>query len=539
MKHLKKTCLLILLLFVSFNVVIAQKTQPTPYQKKQLELSKKWFQILAGYEMSMSDEVFYEQLTAGKEANDFVLGLAILNYAMYNSKSQCEKIFTQMNNEFKQAEKLKNATDFRLEKEAKDLKEQEAIEKTDFGSIRKNIKYAFEKWNQKGEFEKENDYSVRLQKQSHIAFDGICLEKIKDKINNFSTYNWEKKLSTYDSENEFFTVFFKINGIEWQSSINIPISQAEKFKIDWPDFDFIMDVYDWSFVENSLFPSVVTLKKYDKTKYKFPVILNNQSEISYSFDNLGIDNMYLKGYVFRYSNAKNIAEQQEREKQRLDSLELVTYNQKLDSIFNDYNRQLLQNPYNVGKKVMSDYKKVAGKNDREYYFKNSLSSIKYNYEQLNKAFTSEYDNEYRKNGKLFANKDEFDTFYKKGIEDYQSEIEKRTTMNYLLVNSQFIESMDFQKEKKEPISPPNFYGYSTPTVDNTEINKTRKSILSTISESKNKPYYSQVLDFVIVTNKEMNKEWNKNGQYFVSKSEFYNAYISVDYKKILKENKKK
>jgi len=112
-------------------------------------------------------------------------------------------------------------------------------------------------------------------------------------------------------------------------------------------------------------------------------------------------------------------------------------------------------------------------------------------------------------------------------------------MNYLSVNSQFIESMDFQKEKKEPISPPSVYGYSTPTIDYTEINKKRKSILSAISESKTKLYYSQILDFVIETNKDMNKEWNKNGQYFENKSEFYNAYISDDYKKILKENKKK
>ena len=540
MKHLKKTCLLILLLFVSFNVVVAQKTQPTPYQKKQLELSKKWFQILSGYEMSMSDEVFYEQLTAGKEANDFVLGLAILNYAMYNSKSQCEKIFTQMNNEFKQAEKLKNATDFRLEKEAKDRKDQEVIEKTDLGSIRKNIKYAFEQWNQKGEFEKETDYTDRLQNQSQTAFEGICLEKIKNRINSFSSYNWRKELSTYNSENEFFTVFFKINNIEWQSNISIPITQAPNFKTDWPDLDFVIDDYDWCFVENSLCPNLVTLKnQYNKTGYKLPLTLNNQTEISYSFDNLSIDNKYLKGYVFRYSNAKKIAEQQEREKQRLDSIELVTYNQKLDSIFKNYNRQLLENPYNVGKKVMSDYKKVAGKNDREYNFNNSLSSIKYNYEQLTKDFTREYENEFRKNEKLFANKDEFGTFNKKGNEDYQLEIEKRTTMNYLSVNSQFIESMDFQKEKKEPISPPSVYGYSTPTIDYTEINKKRKSILSAISESKTKLYYSQILDFVIETNKDMNKEWNKNGQYFENKSEFYNAYISDDYKKILKENKKK
>ena len=140
--------IIVLILNFIFYTVYSQNIQPTPYQKKQLELSKKWFQILTGYQMSMTDEAFYEQMTAGKDANDFVLGLAIFNYAATHSKSQCEKVFTQMGNEFKQAEKLKNATDFRLEKEAKERKlkleqekkllaEQEAYPKTDVGNIRK------------------------------------------------------------------------------------------------------------------------------------------------------------------------------------------------------------------------------------------------------------------------------------------------------------------------------------------------------------------------------------------------------------------
>ena len=47
------------------------------------------------------------------------------------------------------------------------------------------------------------------------------------------------------------------------------------------------------------------------------------------------------------------------------------------------------------------------------------------------------------------------------------------------------------------------------------------------------------MDFVIETNNGLNKEWSKNGKFFESKAEFYDAYISSDYKKILKANKKK
>ncbi len=580
--------IIVLILNFTFYTVYSQNIQPTPYQKKQLELSKKWFQILTGYQMSMTDEAFYEQMTEGKDANDFVLGLAIFNYAATHSKSQCEKVFTQMGNEFKQAEKLKNATDFRLEKEAKERKlkleqekkllaEQEAYQKTDVGNIRKNIQSAFEKWNQKGEFEKEVDYAERLKNQSKNAFDEICINQIKAKINDYNNdYNLRKELSTYNSENEFFIVSFQINSVKWQNKLNIPISKAEDFKNNFSDLNSEIDEYDWCFVENNLCPTLIILNN-DNSNYKFPLSLTNQSEISISFDDFKIENQYLKGYTFKYSNAKVIAEKVAKEKQRLDSLELVTYNLKLDTIFQNYNQQLLQNPYNIKKMVLSDFNKIGDDLKASYYeslsevrqreFKIIKEDIDREFRTMNNSFEKEvkssnpteyckiyfslnpdkkseadkkyleckcnYPNrenydfkfitgslyncncraiEFSKNGKLYASKEEFDSFFDKGESIYLLETEKRATLNYLNVNSQLLQSMNFQKDKNE--------------------------ILTMITESQNKPYYLQVLDFAIETNKGLNKEWSKNGQYFENKTQFYNAYISEDYKKILKNNKK-
>lgn len=586
----KKVFSIIIVLILNFNfyTVYSQNIQPTPYQKKQLELSKKWFQILTGYQMSMTDEAFYEQMTAGKDANDFVLGLAIFNYAATHSKSQCEKVFTQMGNEFKQAEKLKNANDFRLEKEAKERKlkleqekkllaEQEAYQKTDVGNIRKNIQSAFEKWNQKGEFEKEVDYAERLKTQSQNAFDEICINQIKTKINDYNNdYNLRKELSTYNSENEFFIVSFQINSVKWQNKLNIPISKAEDFKNNFSDLNSEIDEYDWCFVENNLCPTLITLNN-DNSNYKFPLSLTNQSEISISFDDFKIENQYLKGYTFKYSNAKVIAEKVAKEKQRLDSLELVTYNLKLDTIFQNYNQQLLQNPYNIKKMVLSDFNKIGDDLKASYYeslsevrqreFKIIKENIDREFRTMNNSFEKEvkssnpteyckiyfslypdkkseadkkyleckcnYPNrenydfkfitgslyncncraiEFSKNGKLYASKEEFDSFFDKGESIYLMETEKRATLNYLNVNSQLLQSMNFQKDKNE--------------------------ILTMITECQNKPYYLQILDFAIETNKDLNKEWSKNGQYFENKTQFYNAYISEDYKKILKNNKK-
>ena len=65
-----------------------------------------------------------------------------------------------------------------------------------------------------------------------------------------------------------------------------------------------------------------------------------------------------------------------------------------------------------------------------------------------------------------------------------------------------------------------------------------KEILSIIRNCQSKPYYPQVIDFVIKTNRGLYNEWSKNGEFFENKAGFYNAYISDDYKKILKTNKK-
>lgn len=367
-----------------------------------------------------------------------------------------------MEKEYEAAEKLKNATDFRLEKEAKVRAEQkkkerelqaaqEAYEKTDVGAIHKNIKIAFEKWNLKGEFEKEVDFVERLQNQSQTAFDGICLEQIKDRIENKDEYYWKKELLPYDAENEFFPVSFKINDISWQSNISIPIDQAETFKNKFNNLRFDISDYDWCFVENSLFPSLITLESRDNdTKYQFPVLIQNQSEISQSFENLEIDNPYLIGYVFKFSKAKAIIERRERERQRLDSLELATFNNRLDSVYRDYNKQLLSNPYNLKQSVLGDYDKITltSTGSRQDLYDRKVSYMKEEFNRLVKIFVYMRNNEYRQNGKLFATETEFDNFYKNGVDSYQAEIEKRTILNFLSINEKFIETMDFQNEAK-------------------------------------------------------------------------------------------
>ena len=628
MKKNKILFMLFIFFFYSFSQALSQNSPQTPYQKKKLELAIKWYKILSGKPVSMLNEVLLNQQLQSDEDQGSLLSLAALDYASKHSKSQCDKVFTQIKTELKQAEKLKTSVDFQREKEAKERKlkfekekkmqveqvakekkiqaEKDAFERTDVGSIQYNIKSAFDIWNQKGEFEKEEVYNTRLRTQSQKEFDKICFKQIQNKINSFNKDYWVNEISTYNSEGEFFIVTFKINNVEWKSKINIPITQAQNFKSNWSDLYVKIDYYKWCCIDNNLCPTLITLiNNHDEnTKYDFPLSLKNQSEITYSFDNLQIDNQYLKGYIFKYSNSQAIKEQIENEKYRLDSLERSIYNQKLDSIFNHYNRQLLKNPYNISQKLMTDCKKITDKNDYETKFETIVSTIVNNFNELNTNFEKKlkstnpkeyfhiyynqnpnikaiadkkyieckclYTNridfdikfqygiaghclcqsdEYDKNGYLFKNREEFDSFYVEGDEVYMQEVEKRSKLknlsvrskkseinnekdevyknednkrsdlNYLSSNSKFIESIDFQNIK------------------NKSVDETIQKILSIIIDSKNKSYYNEILDFVINTNKGLKNEWINKGELFYNKIEFYEAYTSGSYEKLLKEKK--
>jgi hypothetical protein len=252
----------------------------------------------------------------------------------------------------------------------------------------------------------------------------------------------------------------------------------------------------------------------------------------------------------------------------LDSLEL-------DSLFQDYNRQLLQNPYNLSKITMPDYEKYEKKDYEEKLKKNSRGEgssdkkhlLKTSFEELKGSFERELQStnpekyfqifyslnpdkkeiadklyldcrcKYNKrvdfdlyilgrwrvgydcgcrealyshgNKEYFQNRAEFDKYYDMGADIIVQEIEKRKIKREIEQTKKFIESSANELESLKRILP----------------------------QYKNKPYYSELIEVAIEKNKELYKEWTKNGQYFANQTEFYESYISPDYKKILKSKK--
>ena len=122
MKINKILSILFIIFFCCSSQVLSQNSEKTPYQKKKLELTKKWYKILSGNTITLTDEILLDQQLQNEKDQDLILALVVFDYASKQSKSKCDKVFTQMKTEFKQAEKLKNTIDFQREKEAKNKK---------------------------------------------------------------------------------------------------------------------------------------------------------------------------------------------------------------------------------------------------------------------------------------------------------------------------------------------------------------------------------------------------------------------------------
>lgn len=509
-----KVTLCISLMFAMASTVFAQNQTQTAYEKKVFEIKKNYVKKILIQNESWTRQSEIELYCAGEDYINAALALGILT---------APDLIKSLESDLKAAEKLKTSVDF----------QREALEKyysSDRGTIQKNIKSAFQAWNQKGEFEKQADYEERLKSQSQSRFVEICIEKIKAKINSVGNYDsrLEKELLKYDSENEVFPVSFQFNGVKWTTNFKIPISNAEDFKENFDDLRWQKNEYDWCFVENSLFPTNITLQNNDK-KYSFDLSWENVEDIFIPFEALEVENPYLTNVVFAYSTAKEMDIEIARQKQVSDSVEFVGYTNKLLELANYYNQQLLQNPYNIEKKNMRDFnpvidlslnKNYGNKEHLERDFEDKSNAIKSKFENVSRYLKNEYDSkkerEHLTNGKLFADKAEFDSFFDKGSEIYKAELEKRQIFSALNKNKDIIETMDLQKQG---------------------TNET--NILSIINNSKSKDYYAQVIDLVVETNKKLNTESSKNSKYFESKVEFYESFISGNYKDILKTKKKK
>lgn len=170
----------------------------------------------------------------------------------------------------------------------------------DMTAIRKAVKDKFSAWCEKGEFEKAASVDERLRTGSKAAFDKICfdaiLEQIGKKINQVSSA--ERKISTYDSEKESFSITVPVLGIMQQFSLNVPIDVAQQFKADFASLPLSFGG-KWGVLNGKLYPKSLKVADYDiGFSCEVPIASEDMKDVEVSFDGLGISNSYLAGHVF-------------------------------------------------------------------------------------------------------------------------------------------------------------------------------------------------------------------------------------------------
>ena len=214
---------------------------------------------------------------------------------------------------------------------------------SDYNQLSKNIKTDFEKWLEKSEFEKKENYQNRIVKAGSKAFDSICKNQITEYIKQKTGfYNSPTRVISevgeYDPENEFFNIkiksqkndgiydFFILNDtlkVETSKAKNLPIYTDI---ISYNEYRYISE---WCFIENMLFPKKISIIS---SKNLHKLLINSSKNIknfNFTTKELDIKNDYISDIVFDY-------EKQQKQDQIDIEKENIRNGLKIYSAYDDY-----------------------------------------------------------------------------------------------------------------------------------------------------------------------------------------------------------
>lgn len=266
----------IIIISISLFTLSARAQSQTQYEKRCYSLTVQFLEKL-GVDKSLLK----------KNINPTGLEI-LLTTSRISEKLNTESglmLFEAYKRQLKEAEKLKTSLDFQREKRKKetDLKKSP----TDYAQIKNDIKKEYDKWLQKSEFEKNEEYQNRIKNSSSEAFDSICFKDISNKIKQ---KDFLANFLKYNAEAEKFGIEISIRGgLKLSDSIYVPSTSAVKFKELAAHGSYIYaPVNDWSFVANYLKPIKITIVNYDGS---------GSSAVEYSYElifkSTGTENIYL------------------------------------------------------------------------------------------------------------------------------------------------------------------------------------------------------------------------------------------------------
>ena len=331
----------------------------SPYQTKCFEIYKKYMRIMCAETKTTNklEEWFNTLALTGAYPIDYeaartekTFAAMDLNYTL-QFPSKVEDLRSKMKAEFEDAKALMNESDkiqYKMQTEVR----------LPLGKAKWEGASKFYAWTKKGEYETSSAWDERLKAQSHRVFDSIMIKTIRSAIKN--NY-WYIEYGNYDADNGSLELVFKdMSGKNWVD-YQFPVSpqEAQNFKSNnrfykddikyhsdgaaikssgkqelrmyylYKDICYIDDM-DASFIPHSFFLEYNSkVFEFDNTKR-----WNAVKDITYSFDDFGIDLDCLKGYVFSYKQAYYdlFTKEEERRKREQDSIAKAEEKRINDSI---------------------------------------------------------------------------------------------------------------------------------------------------------------------------------------------------------------
>ena len=317
--------------------------------------------------------------------------------------------------------------------------------------------------------------------------------------NDNPTSDEEKKIG------DFLKPKYKFNRSAEDSNKNVyEISTGEGF------FSSIVEKGQWELSPDG---KILSLKKWneDKKKYDTPIkytvnVLNGRRLVLSKQD----DNALL---IFDNKDLREeMIKSQELMKARQDSIAIANFNADLHKDLENANTELANYKYNIYHYSLKDNYKISVNDTKAYTeMSNKISDDK---AMFVKMIDKEVNTAFNKYGHLYSDKKTFDEYYCQGIKVFLAETERRMTMEELNKNQIHILQVDFKK-----------------------VSDDRTKMMSWIAKFEQKPYYEEVISYLIKNNQGLNTEYAKNGPKFSSAGEFYKAFTSDNYKAILKSKK--
>ncbi|MBQ3691677.1 MAG: hypothetical protein II937_17655 [Bacteroidales bacterium] len=576
---MRKIFIIIVGVLMSANV-FAQ----TAYQSKCHQIFIKYmkmFVIGSGNKWGQSEDFAFSQLGYGEGgAASGLLTTSLLAYCGKTGKSY-DAITKQINAEYTAARKLMTP------QEKFEMKVNEESQKP-YGKVKWQSAVDLKNWMEKGEFETTEQYDSRIKEQSRQKMGEFIFNNLNKEI---AEDFWKMYFGDYDADKQELNLVFVDNNNKYQITRKINVSPQnakylkshcysgdpqmyidgaiQSFNDDGQDDNGNMKAY-WDEKGNMHYDVKNDVMKMQYDIYEMCVVKNDifvpryfyvDSEFGeWQFDNSETESLakfnyadwvgkpkQMEAYVFDYQEygkpmrEKAVELQKERkaeearlaaEKAREDSIAIANYNAELEKTYNSYNQQLKDKKSNIKHYAIEKYEPMT-ENDLTQ-FNNKKHQMQHDFERYVKKIKDDYwavKNEYFR---FYDDTEEFDKYYCQGLEVLVAQSEYRDVMSQLEQNKAAIAQVNFQKEMNNN----SFMNViSEQPVDYTKINEYRKKLLEWVSTLKSKTYYDDVIDFLINNNAALGREFSKSGSKFDSKSEFYDAYISGDYKNILKGKK--